>query len=85
MVRMCMYRWSVLMTGTNTDRVLDSKPVSAINAQLTAGSKLYDARKLDQNAGLGFIGVAQKAPFDIDDGLARQFLLEAESSRPPEQ
>ena len=62
--------------GAEHSRVLDSKPVSAIDAQLAAGSNLCDTCKLKQNAGLGFIGVAQKAPFDIDDEIAKQFLLE---------
>jgi hypothetical protein len=51
--------------GEEKARILDGKPVPTINANLTAATDAGTANHLASNTNIGFIGVAQKAPFDI--------------------
>jgi hypothetical protein len=60
--------------GGETKRTLDGKTVAEINPNLTFATKLGDAAVLKQNSRTGFIGVAQKAPFDLDDATAQTML-----------
>ena len=58
--------------GSEADRKLDAKPVVTINANLTSTAEVGRSIALQANAHIGFIGVAQKAPFDVsaDQALA---------------
>ena len=51
--------------GSEADRKLDANPVGTINANLTSTTEVGRAVELQANALIGFIGVAQKAPFDV--------------------
>jgi hypothetical protein len=53
------------------DRAL---PVEGINANLTSGSNLGQARLLKENLGISFMGDTKVGPFDIDERLAQRFL-----------
>jgi hypothetical protein len=57
--------------GTEATKTLDGDLVANITTQLSTGADLSKSRKLTANCGLGFIGVAQKAPFDVDDKRAQ--------------
>jgi len=61
--------------GSESSRFLDSAAVSSINSQLTATADVGTALRLGDNSNLGFIGVAQKAPFDLPDVAAREMLF----------
>lgn len=58
------------------DAVLDGQPVALIHADLTAGGglDLTQAKTLNENVGLCFMGASKKAPLDISGDLARQWL-----------
>jgi hypothetical protein len=58
--------------GSETERKLDANPVETINANLTSATEVGRAVALEANTLIGFIGVAQKAPFDVsaDQALA---------------
>jgi type II restriction/modification system DNA methylase subunit YeeA len=60
--------------GSETHRTLDGKPVSSINANLTAGTDLTKARRLKENLGIAFMGDTKVGPFDIPESLARTML-----------
>ncbi len=62
--------------GKESRKVLDGLEVLNITANLTASANVSQARTLKENVGLGFIGVAQKAPFDINLERARTFLID---------
>ncbi|MBN1425734.1 class I SAM-dependent DNA methyltransferase [Candidatus Fermentibacteria bacterium] len=51
--------------GEERNAILDGRQVSVINANLTAAADIGRASSLEDNLGIGFIGVAQKAPFDV--------------------
>lgn len=56
-------------------RRLDGHDVQTIHADLTgAGLDLTRARRLPQNAGVGFIGIQKTGPFDITGQTARAML-----------
>ena len=52
--------------GADMDKMLDGRPVATINANLTAGIDLNQARCLRENTELAFIGDSKGGPFDID-------------------
>lgn len=56
--------------GTETNRLLDGTPVASINSNLTAGIDLTQARRLDENLGIAFMGDTKGGPFDISEDLA---------------
>ncbi len=58
-----------------TSALLDGKPVSEINANLSGGTDLGTSNDQVANSGIGWIGVAQKMNFDPGE-LAYQWLLE---------
>jgi len=62
--------------STQAEKTLDGAKVSEIQPNLTAASKLTGAAVLAGNALIGFIGVAQKAPFDLSDEEAQAMLPE---------
>ena len=57
--------------GSQTERTLNGGPVAAINADLTSGLDLTQARRLRENLGISFMGDTKGGPFDIDADTAR--------------
>ena len=51
--------------GSERERDLNGHPVAAINANLTAGVDLTQARRLEANVGVAFKGDTKGGPFDI--------------------
>jgi len=56
--------------------VLDGKPVADISPSLTAGSDAREARVLQQNLGLSFMGITPAGPFDMPFDQIRDWLAE---------
>jgi len=63
--------------GSEADRKLDANPVGTINANLTSTTEVGRAVELQANALIGFIGVAQKAPFDVSADQALDWLSQS--------
>jgi hypothetical protein len=63
--------------GTEADRELDGRRVSAINPDLTSGVDLTQARPLRDNLGIAFTGDQLSGPFQIDAKLAAAFRASA--------
>ena len=62
--------------GSETERVLDGRPVESINANLTSGVDVTLAAKLDENRGLCFEGDKKAGPFEITQALAETMLTD---------
>jgi hypothetical protein len=60
--------------GSESDRMLDGKPVAAVNANLTAGIDLTRARRLAENVGVAFMGDTKGGPFEISVPVAYPML-----------
>ena len=60
--------------GSETHRMLDEQPVTNINANLTAGTDLTNARRLKENMSIAFMGDTKVGPFDIPESLAHAML-----------
>ena len=61
--------------GAQTERELDGQPaVASINANLTSGVDLTQARRLPKNLGIAFIGDQKSGPFEIPASLAAEML-----------
>ena len=60
--------------GSETEKILDGRPVMGINANLTDGLPLIEAHPLSENAGICFMGDTKVGPFDIGHELAHQML-----------
>ena len=60
--------------GSETERILDGRPVLGINANLTDGLPLIEAQPLPENAGICFMGDTKVGPFEIEASLAQQML-----------
>ena len=60
--------------GLEMNHELDGSPVESINANLTAGADLTNARPLAENIGIAFMGDTKGGPFDIPDSLAQEML-----------
>lgn len=60
--------------GQEEEIALDGSPVTAINANLTAGIDMTKARRLQANAGICFQGDSKKAAFDITREQAEEML-----------
>ena len=60
--------------GSEANRELDGMAVESINSNLTAGSDLTTARRLQENLGIAFMGDTKGGPFDIPGSLAREML-----------
>jgi len=62
--------------GTETGRILDGKPVTTINANLSAAVDITAARSLKANAGLAFMGDTKGGRFDLPEVDALAMLRE---------
>ncbi len=51
--------------GSEAARELDGQPVASVNADLTTGTDLTQARTLPENLGIAFMGDIRVGPFDI--------------------
>ncbi len=60
--------------SSETERVLDGKTVSNINADLTAGVDLTKAKRLTENLNLAFQGIGKVGDFDISEEIATEML-----------
>ena len=60
--------------GSEGDRFLDGNRVANINADLTAGFDLTQARPLSENRDLAFQGVGKVGDFDISESMATEML-----------
>jgi len=60
--------------GTETQKTLDGAPAAAINPDLTGSLDLTEARPLQENLGIAFMGDTKGGPFDIPSDLAHQML-----------
>ena len=60
--------------GEETSRTLDDRAVDTINADLTASADITQARRLQENMGICFMGPSPKAPFDIEADVASKML-----------
>jgi len=60
--------------SSETDRTLNGHTVSDINADLTTGRDLTTARRLRENAGVGFIADVKGGPFDIPADIATRLM-----------
>jgi hypothetical protein len=60
--------------GTELSRSLNGRPVTAINANLTAGLDLTRVRRLPENRGVSFMGDSKGGPFEIPESLAIEML-----------
>jgi type II restriction/modification system DNA methylase subunit YeeA len=61
--------------GFETDRTLNGHTVSDINADLTTGRDLTTARRLRENARVGFIADVKGGPFDIPADVATRLMV----------
>ena len=60
--------------GTDSAAVLDGKPVTAINADLTATMDLTKATRLPENFNLAFMGDTKGGSFDVPPDIAVQLI-----------
>ncbi len=60
--------------GSQTERALDGKPVSAIHANLTSTADTTLASALEENAGLCFMGITRIGAFDLSPEIAAAML-----------
>ena len=60
--------------GTETERELDGRTVASVNANLTSGINLGQARPLRANLGIAFMGDTKGGPFEIDAETAARLL-----------
>lgn len=63
--------------GSEEVCLLNGQQVAAINANLTAGIDLTQARRLPENAHIAFMGDTKGGPFDISADVAEQLLASA--------
>ena len=62
--------------GSECERVLNGETVSSINADLTSGVDLTQAKRLIENQDISFMGVIKAGDFDITDETAKQMLAQ---------
>jgi hypothetical protein len=60
--------------GSEKHRVLDGRPASYINTNLTTGLDLTKALPLAENSGIAFMGDIKAGPFEIEEGMALDLL-----------
>ena len=60
--------------GSETNRTLDGQRVNNINADLTGGADLTQARTLAENADISFMGDTKVGPFEITAEVAEEML-----------
>ena len=63
--------------GSETVRALDHAPVSNINADLTSGADVTQARQLPENANISFMGDIKVGPFEISAEAAQEMLRQS--------
>ena len=61
--------------GDDPERCLDGKPVSHINANLSAASDTTQASPLSANARISFMGTTKQGPFDVPEAFAARMLI----------
>ena len=62
--------------GSEPERILDGQKVSSINADLTSGLDLTQAKPLAENKNLAFQGIGKVGAFDIPETTAVQMLAQ---------
>jgi hypothetical protein len=60
--------------GAQRTRTLDGHPVATINPNLSAAADITQARILQENRGISFMGDTKVGPFEIPETLAREWL-----------
>ena len=60
--------------GSETIRILDNEPVANINADLTSGADITQAKRLAENANISFMGTTKVGPFEITAEVAQEML-----------
>ncbi len=60
--------------GSEWDRVLDGVKVRTITSALAGDMDFSNTSVLEENSGIGFVGITKKGPFDIDAVLAERML-----------
>ena len=60
--------------GSQSSLVLDGEPVESIHADLSAEANVASAVRLEENAGICFLGVMKGGPFDITEEQATEML-----------
>src|SRR5665213_3037255 len=60
--------------GTEAEKILDSKRVAEINANLTASADTTEAKTLNSNLNLCFIGSKKAGEFEVSDEIAAGWL-----------
>ena len=60
--------------GSQTTRILDGARVNNINADLTGGADLTQAKTLAENDGISFMGDTKVGPFEIAAEVAEEML-----------
>ena len=63
--------------GSETDHSLDGNRVANINADLTAGFDLTQAKPLPDNRNLAFQGIGKVGNFDIPESVAREMMAQS--------
>ena len=61
-------------TGALPPSALNGRPVARIEADLTSGLAISDAKRLAENAGRSFVGIQKTGKFNVAGELAREFL-----------
>jgi hypothetical protein len=61
--------------GTEIEKTLDGRPVATINPNLTTGTDLTVAARLDENKAIAFQGCNKVGPFDISEEDAEAMLV----------
>ena len=69
--------------GSETARTLDHSPVGTINADLTSGADVTQAKRLAENASISFMGITQIGPFDITLETADAMLSQSNPNGKP--
>ena len=60
--------------GSETQHVLDGSPAGEIHQDLTAELRMADAKTLDENQNLCFLGIMKGGPFDLTETKAQSML-----------
>ena len=60
--------------GSEAMRTLDHVTVARINADLSSGADITQAKRLSENAGIGFMGATKVGPFEITAEMAQEML-----------
>lgn len=76
-------RVSIVCFGNGTKTVLNGNAVESIHADLTSGLNLTAAKRLNENAGIAFIGTQKNGAFDIAGEIAREWLKQPNPNGKP--